>query len=294
MAMRITENMNFDSLAGNVSQVKSRINGLLEQLATGKKINRPADDPEGIRKSIGLRFLGASIDQYQTNIINGENWLNVTSVNLAGVSELVNEAKGIAQSMDGAGAAERDVAARHVQSIIDGMLSLANARHGDRYIFAGTKTNTPPFAGANGPYQGDSGALTVNIGQNTSAAHNIAGDAVFSPAGGCDIFLTLGNLRTALENNDSAALGVAATDLEQAGRQVITGISRTGVMLNRLEFARNHLTDLGNKVADMMAGLEAVDVAKLAVQLQMQELALNASYGAVAKISEQSILNFLK
>ena len=70
--------------------------------------------------------------------------------------------------------------------------------------------------------------------------------------------------------------------------------TQVGVDFNPNEFANNHLTDLSKRVGDIIYSTESADIAQLAADFKMNELALNASYSVAAKVTEGSILNFLK
>ena len=283
--------------------------GASDQLATLKKINRPSDDPEGTTIVLNLRSAGASIEQYKENIIGGETWLKVTGLNLNGINDLLMLAQGVAQNV-GASASDRTAAADSIQNISDQILSFANAQLDGRYIFSGSKTDTKPFADSTSAYEGDSQVLLINIGQNSSTAdYNITGNAVFqaSAGGGVALFETLDRLVAALRAPYSTDAEIAAADTEIAAAlasfkdasqnvqdQVQDNITKTSAMLSNLEFADNHLTYLKDRVENMISKSEDADIAKLAMEFQMQALALNASYTAAAKVTEGSILNFLQ
>jgi hypothetical protein len=47
-----------------------------EQIASGKRINRPSDDPIGMEESLGYQETIAKIDQYDTNISDAQLQIN--------------------------------------------------------------------------------------------------------------------------------------------------------------------------------------------------------------------------
>ena len=300
MITRISDNARFNTIAGNISYLQDSTRSASDQLTTQKRINQPSDDPEGTTMVLNLRAAGAAIDQYKENIISGETWLKITELNLSSINDLLTQAQGVAQNTAGTSASDRIASANSIQNISDLMLSLANAQLDGRHIFSGSKTDTRPFPDSTSIYRGDSQFLHINIGQNYSTGYNITGDAVFpaSAGGGVALFETLDALKTALLANDSAAIATAVTDLENAGQQVYQqvqdSVAKTSAMLSNLEFADNHLTYLKNRVGDMISKSEDADIAKLAMEFQMQALALNASYTVAAKMNEGSILNFLQ
>ena len=148
MAIRVSENMKFNTMVNNLFRVQDSHNVLMEKMATQKKINRPSDDPIGMSRVLSLRKSKASVEQYRGNINDCNSWIEITESKLSGADELLIKAKGIAiaQSTATASAETRSISAVAVQQIIDEMLSLANSKYGDRYLFSGTRMDEKPFS----------------------------------------------------------------------------------------------------------------------------------------------------
>jgi len=306
MITRIADNMRFDTIAGNISNLQDSMSRASDQLATLKKINRPSDDPEGATLALNLRSAGASIEQYKGNIIGAETWLEVTGLNLSSIDNLLMLAEGVAQNAQGASDSGRSTAADSLQDFSNQILSFANAKLNGRYMFSGSKTDTKPFPDSTSAYEGDSQSLLINIGQNSStAAYNITGDAVFPVAsgvgshGGVALFEKLDDLIAVLQNSDSTdtevsgAIAKFKTASQDVQTQVQDNITKTTAMLSNLEFTNNHLTYLQDRVENMISKTEDANVSILAMEFQMQALALNASYTVAGKMNEGSLLNFL-
>lgn len=303
MISRISDNTRFDTIVGNVSMLQGSTGKVLDQLTTQKKINKPSDDPQGTTALLGLRSAGSSIEQYRTNVIHGQTWLNMTATGLDGVSTMLSQIEVVLQNLEGASSAELSAAADSLQNMGDQIYAFANAQLNGQYLFSGSLTGTKPFVSGVAGYQGNDQSLNVNVGQNYAMGYNITGDAVFTfddGAGGVDdIFGNLESLQTILQDPASTAadIAAAAADLKNAVEQVKTkvaeGSSKVETILTHLEFTDNHLTDMLNRVQNQLAERENADNAELAVSFQMQLLALNASYTAATRIEENSLLNFL-
>ncbi len=148
MAIRVSENMKFNTMVDNLFRVQDSHNVLMEKMATQKKINRPSDDPIGMSRVLSLRKSKASVEQYRGNINDCNSWIEITESKLSSADELLIKAKeiAIAQSTATASAETRSISAVAVQQIIDEMLSLANSKYGDRYLFSGTRMDEKPFS----------------------------------------------------------------------------------------------------------------------------------------------------
>ena len=165
MAIRVSENMKFNTMVNNLFRVQDSHNVLMEKMATQKKINRPSDDPIGMSRVLSLRKSKASVEQYSRNIDSGNSWIEITESKLSSADELLIKAKeiAIAQSTATASAETRSISAVAVQQIIDEMLSLANSKYGDRYLFSGTRMDDAPFS---------SSESAATIGPATAASDN--------------------------------------------------------------------------------------------------------------------------
>ncbi len=149
---------------------------------------------------------------------------------------------------------------------------------------------------AQGYYQGNGRELAVEIAKNMSFDYSISGESVFTAQGSgqSDIFKTLNDLKTALENNDQEGISGQLDNLTAGAEQVNTYIAECGSRMNRLEIAENNLEDLDYKLTELISNTEDVDVAELVTKFAMKEIVLNASYSMASKIGNSTILNFLK
>lgn len=152
MVMRITENMKFSTTVASLSDVQSQYNKVLEQMASQKRINKISDDPLGMTMLLGYREAKASLDQYQRNMDAAGGWLDMTESKLSGVGDLLTKASEIAvgQGTATASANTRSIAAQEVQQLKEEMLSLANSKYGNRYLFSGSQMDADPFSAVSG------------------------------------------------------------------------------------------------------------------------------------------------
>ncbi|MQL51467.1 flagellar hook-associated protein 3 [Desulfofundulus thermobenzoicus] len=145
--MRITHGM----IAGHlVSAIQLNLEGLVksqERMSTGKKVNRPSDDPSGTSQIMAVMTDLSTTRQYLRNIQDGLSWLNQGDATMGDATGLLHQARTLA--VQGAnGTLTRDdmaLLAQQVDGIIDSMVNVGNASLGGKYIYAGTNNNYPPF-----------------------------------------------------------------------------------------------------------------------------------------------------
>jgi flagellar hook-associated protein 3 FlgL len=116
-----------------------------EQISTQKKINRPSDDPAGMREIMDYRNKIATIDQYVDNIKRGTTRLEFTEITLDVVDDLIGVVREISQQEAGGTTQSRAFAADQVKDLYKQVVELANSKSGKNYMFSGHQTDTPAF-----------------------------------------------------------------------------------------------------------------------------------------------------
>ena len=86
--------------------------------------------------------------QYKQNMDSANSWITATESHLISAYDLLVNAQEIAVGQSTATASEstRKIMAQNVQSLIDEMGRLANAKLGDRYLFSGSRDDIAPFS----------------------------------------------------------------------------------------------------------------------------------------------------
>jgi flagellar hook-associated protein 3 FlgL len=170
MSIRITDNAQYSSTIDNLFNIRKQYQDVMEKLSSQKNINNISDDALGVTQVLGYKQTNQAIDQYQRNIDSTNSWLSATEGKLNNANDILTEARTLAvsQATGTANADTRKITAQKVQNLMDEMRSLANSQLGDRYLFAGSKSDAAPFtseeaaatidtpiAGGDNSYQGD-------------------------------------------------------------------------------------------------------------------------------------------
>ena len=145
--MRVTNQLLSTTVANNLFRNTDRLFKTQNILASGKRINRPSDDPTGTAQVLHFRESVALIEQYSRNMLQGKTWLQEADSTLESVDVLLTRAKELAvyQATETSTAQTRGIAAQEIANIHDQIMQLANTKIRDRYIFAGHQTDTPPY-----------------------------------------------------------------------------------------------------------------------------------------------------
>lgn len=293
--MRVATRTIYYNLQKKLLSLEERQQKINEQIASGKILNRPSDNPLAMISVLHLRTAWSQVQQYQRNMETTKTWLNLTESALQQVAELIGRAKEIATQMasDTQNSETRALAAKEVDHLLEQVISLGNSDLGGKYIFAGYKVNTVPFAkvGDAVQYNGDTNTIQIAIGQEETLPLNKDGQTAFMDS---SIFTVLGTLKSALENNQTAEIRQQLEDLQNVADYLNNQIVDIGARLNRLEAKQNILKDLDFLFQERISKEEDADISALVVDLKAKELAYQAALLSSVKIHELTLLNYLR
>ncbi len=153
------------------------------QIASGKRILTPADDPAGAAKVLDLEQAIGVIERYQDNIGDVESRLALEESVLDGVTDLIIRMKELA--IQGANSTQSPESLKgilaEVEEHSETLMQLANTSDGNEYLFAGYKSKTVPFTETAGvfTYNGDQGVRMTKVGPGRQIAETDSGYEVF-------------------------------------------------------------------------------------------------------------------
>jgi flagellar hook-associated protein 3 len=258
--------------------------------SSGRRINKPSDDPIGITKDLGFRSDLSEISQFRKNIDQALSWFNFTDQALGNINELISEAKelNVQFANDTYDQYTRAAGATQIRDIFEEIIDATNTQFEGNYIFSGTRTNISPFdvLSMGVVYQGDfekisletesSSYLEINsIGAKflTRASRILGDDADLNPGiqpnlwldylhdgNGVDLGAGLFNVRTL---NGDYVIDVSAARNIQDVLDALNGagipnfnasISLTGNSI-ALEDTSDHLVNANTPLAMLNGGL---------------------------------------
>jgi flagellar hook-associated protein 3 FlgL len=176
-----------------------------------------------------------------------------------------------------------------------------------QYVFAGFK-NSQPFDAA-GNFSGTDDALNVSITQGSQVATNVSGGALLrggypspAPVGSgatagqspVDIIGSINALINGINTNNTTVIKDAVKNMQTASSQVNASISDVAGRLVRLTNVQSMITNNQNTLKGIYGDKQNVDYAKAGVVLSQQTTAFNAALSSTAKISQLSLLDYLK
>ena len=303
MPFRIAqESLNRTALS-NINLNYKKIQETQEKLSSGKRINRPSDDPSGTRKVLGLKAEEFQVQQFLDNTETAKEQINFTSNTLESIQDIFSKIKEltIQASNDTLGQSERKIISGELDELLESVLQNANSDNNGRYIFSGTQTLTSAFTAtrdSNGnissvSYNGNNEEIKYQIGPNTFMQINLPGGKLFQDN---KAFSTLISLRDSLNASifDSTVFSNLRTTLETATDAISTEITKFGAKANRLEMTTNSLENSQTALKELISYTEDADVASLIMDLKHQENVLQSSLKTGAMVIQSTLLDFLR
>ncbi|HEX7111063.1 MAG TPA: flagellar hook-associated protein FlgL [Mizugakiibacter sp.] len=198
-----------------------------QQIATGKRILAPSDDPAGSARALDLTHFDAANTQYTRNIDAANSRLALEEQALASAGDVLQRVREL--TVQGANATQtndtRHDIALELRQRLDQLVQIANSRDANgEYLFAGNATRTQPFvrSPAGVAYAGDQGQRSVATAPGETTATGDPGSDVFQriPTGNGTFAVTAaaGNTGTAVvgatQVADSAAWDGGSYDIQ--------------------------------------------------------------------------------
>ncbi|ASJ97374.1 flagellar hook-associated protein FlgL [Shewanella marisflavi] len=186
--MRISTAQMFNQNINSVLNKQSATSKIIDQIASGKRVNTAGDDPVAAIGIDNLNQQNALVDQFMKNIDYATNRLALTESKLGSAETLASSVKDqILRTINGAlSGTDRQTIANEMKSSLEELLSIANSKdESGNYLFSGNKTSTKPFSfDGTGQviYSGDSGIRQAIVASSVTIGTNLPGDSAFMKA----------------------------------------------------------------------------------------------------------------
>jgi flagellar hook-associated protein 3 FlgL len=294
--MRVNPNTTPDLLAALEQTQRQEQNALL-QLASGRRVNVPSDDPAAAAVLVGNHARTAQTDQFLRSIGSLQAQLQSTDSALSSVVTALQRA--ISLGVQGANGtlsdANRASLALEVQGIQDEIIGLANLSFQGSFVFGGTENQAPPFvADSTQPsgvrYDGNTGVNKAAVGDGLSVQMNLPGSQLFMAAGG-DVFQSLHDLVVALQSN--SGVDVAVADVRKAFDHVTAQRVFYGNALTQMQDQQIFLSSEKLQLSQQEDEVGGADLAAAATNLANAQTGRQAALQAAARLSGTNLFDYL-
>ncbi|GEM04734.1 flagellar hook-associated protein 3 [Halolactibacillus miurensis] len=294
--MRVTQSMLSNNMLRNLSKSYTSMNKYMDQLTTGKKINRPSDDPVIAMKGMRYRTEVGNVEQFQRNITEMHTWMDTSDETLDETTQILNKLRELTvqSANETYDADQRKAIKKEVDQLKLQLVEVANTKVNNKYIFNGTQTTEKPITVE------DDGSLTFNtsdfnpvmleVTSGTQLQANVNPANVFSE----ELFQSVSDLSNALENDDTAALDSLIGELDNHINNTVGERADLGARMNRVELIESRLEGQQITARDMMSKNEDADIAEVIMNLTSQEAIHRAALSAGSRVIQPTLLDFLR
>ena len=187
MSMRITQGHLFARALGDIHRSLFRYTNLQQQVASGKRIELPSDDPAAALRILPLQNDLRNLQQMADNAQLARETLDTSAAALEDGSSLMQRLRELTmQAANGTlGESDRASIGAEMDQMLQQLVGIANSRRGDRFLFGGTQNGEAPFELVDGPtgtrvlYRGNRETLDIEVAPGVRTALNVAGDSIF-------------------------------------------------------------------------------------------------------------------
>ena len=290
MALRI--NYNFESISAqrNLSQTQGSFFKAIEQLSSGMRINKAADDAAGLAVSEKLKNQVRGLNQAQRNAQDSislmqvaEGALNETHNLLARMREL-----SIQSANDTLTASDRV----HIQAEVDQLLSevdrvASSAQFNGKFLLTGATAGTPVST------------LTFHIGANTGDEVTMSLTALDARARGIGpgvVSVTVLGTGSVASVSYQTSANAAISQLDAAIEQVSTQRGLLGAVQNRMNSAINSLGVSAENMGAANSRIRDADVAQSVSEMVRTQILQQSTMAVLAQANQapQMALQLLK
>ncbi len=161
----------------------SAIQKLQLQLSTGRRIERPSEDPAAAIRALGVQRSLEFKTQVVNNLKSANTILGTSESILSQAQNIINEIRGVAVESAGniLSESELDANANQVREALKKLVEIGNAKFRDQYVFAGSDVLQAPLqmVGNSVRFQGTDNELNTITDIGATLAANVTADETF-------------------------------------------------------------------------------------------------------------------
>lgn len=307
--MRVSVQQSYHSMNNQFNKLSTSLQKTITQMATGKRVLLPSDDPIAATRITQLNREQSAIDQYQSNIDAASSSMNqqesvLDSVNNTLLSirdDLLAVQNGTidASGMNNYGSV--------IESATESIVAALNYQDEDgHYIFGGTVNDQPPIVyqdtdgdgeGDEYVYQGNDNHRETTVSNGVTIETNVSVGEMFGDD--LSILNTLDNLSKTLQDPDVDPMDPQISDdiqqaidtLDRATEGLNTAIASLGERQNTIGMLSDAQTGVSNANADLIGQLQDLDYGPATIEFTGLQMAMEATMKTYAKVSDLSLFN---
>jgi flagellar hook-associated protein 3 FlgL len=298
--MRTTFSAMYRDAAAGIETASARRTEFQRQVATGKKLDRPSDDPSGAAAAVTEHATLGAVEHFTRAATAVGSRLSIVDTVLSDMVQQLSLAATAVVAARGSeqSATQREAAAQQLEAVRDTLFEDLNTTVEGAHVFGGGCGAVPPFvkdgAGVVQPYAGDTTEVRVDVDRSRAITIAFNGEAIAQGSSAQDVFAVLDGLIAAARSGDSAALGQGLGELETATQRVVTAQSRLGAAIGAIDAQKLRLAQMKLAATERLDKVEAANLAEAITGMTQADAAYQAALGAVGAVTRVSLMDYLR
>ncbi|WP_079478169.1 flagellar hook-associated protein FlgL [Halobacillus salinus] len=297
--MRVTQGMLSNNMLRNLSNSYENMGRYQDQLATGKKISRPSQDPVVAMKGINYRSQLTKTQQFQRNINEVNNWMDNSDASLDKATQALQRIRELTvqASNDTYDVKQRENIAKEIRQLKEHIGTIANTKVNDKYIFNGANTTEQPVDLETYAVNQSDTPVKIEVSEGVQLKTNVTPSNVF----GEELFTSIENFADSLEDSSVLGNSVREADFSDFVKtfdghidNIINERADLGSRMNRVELVSDRLSGQEVSMTKMMSENEDADIEKVITDLKAQESIHRAALGVGSRIIQPTLMDFLR
>lgn len=303
MVSRISTHFQSTETLRNLQTSAKNLDTTSYQVTTGYTAKTLADIASDAQQVLTLRDVQTRTDTYLSNLTSAKNFVTATESTLQQMTDMLTDANNLATL----GRNENDPTTRaalapKAQALTESFYSLLSSQYNGQYLFSGSNAEVAPITGSGAAtaypgsplstswYNGDTQLPVTMSGTGLTLQYGVRGDD--------DAFAKLKagleSLWYGLQNNDMTEVDTAITALEDAKDGLSGLLGDVGGQLNNISLLEQRHTDQQSFVSNQLDDIEKVDMSEALTSFSQQQATLQASMLVISKMSQLTLLDYLR
>lgn len=309
--MRVTTQQSYVSMTQSFNDLSSDLSHVVTQMATGKSILLPSDDPIAATRITQLNRQQSALDQYQTNIDSASAGMSQQESILDGVNnDLLAIRDDLLEAANGTNTAESlSSLGQDIQSMTEAMVSALNYQDEDgHYVFGGTVNDQPPIVAVDDDgdgvtdsytYQGNDDHRQTTVSNGVEVDTNVAVSDFFGDS--LDVLNTLTSLSKELQDPSvdpadpqvQSDIQNAIDTVDVASDALNASIATIGETQNTMTMLSGAQTDITTSNDQLISQLSDLDYGPASITFTGLEMAMEATLKTYSKVSELNLFSVI-
>jgi flagellar hook-associated protein 3 FlgL len=292
--------MTFNGIQGSLDAVNhaaAQFASAQGQVASGKRVQRPSDDPTAMQRAILDQSEIGTLDAYSQASDTAMSRLTVIDTVLGSMVDKLTEATVTATGARGTTQDQtwRDGASATLASLRDALVGDLNTQFRGTSLFAGSEAQAVAYAKVSGvwTYQGDTAPVSADVGRDRAVKLAYDGHAIAQGGDATDLFTELDALVTAVQTGDNDAIGVGIDALGRAFQRTIQAQSGLGLDEKTTSDVQEQLVSLRLASMTRLKTDQDANMAEAITNMTQAQIAYQSALAAIGKTSKLSLLDYL-